>query len=627
MTMGHEVANWRTDGTVYFKPPEQILRRRRFDSEQMVTLSVPRPRMDIRVTGLHRMVCRHNRHSPWQIVHAQELVGKVREFPVCGEAAPPRLSVPQEDLAVTAEQIRANAYHHRKRGMPPAEARAEAVRRAEARASLRHADPHELTLEECELIGFWLGDGSVNRGRRGGVEYILSQVAYQHKIIARIEHLLDSCGIFRLRTERVNSKGSVYYRWSLPRGTGQGPQFRPGVYRFEPYLIKQGSPLYWGFNRQQLQALLKGYWMADGCPHNDETEPPPSFRIIGRRKALFDLLQAVAVCRGMSAGIHPRRVTNPRHSQLWHLSIYGRVTHKVGRCPMRADPGAWKDERIWCVTSETGNIIIRRHGTVMVTGNTEGFDAPAVCRVAWTMPTASLVKWTQGCGRAFRPDATIAGKLAGGPEDSAVRRALIAGSPKPAAQIVTYHPSNCRHQICAAVDLLGGKELPPDVKLFASGLQEQAARAEGGGDPAEDVRTAHALADFAALLSAEARAIRAKAKVVDTPFDGLGGGGAKLSDPKRPDAAGTLLAVAASWHDARADLVSDPSPKQLGWLRYKGLNDTQLAGMTGWRASVVRDLYELGVPLTKALAMPRRQALTVREDMRKRKAANAGGAA
>jgi hypothetical protein len=101
----------------------------------------------------------------------------------------------------------------------------------------------------------------------------------------------------------------------------------------------------------------------------------------------------------------------------------------------------------------------------------------------------------------------------------------------------------------------------------------------------------------------------------------MGGGGAKLSDPKRPSASASPLAVAASWHDARADLVSGPSPKQLGWLRYKGAGEEHLAGMTGWRASVVRDLYELGVPLHKALAMPRRQALTVREDMRKRKAA------
>jgi superfamily II DNA or RNA helicase len=247
---------------------------------------------------------------------------------------------------------------------------------------------------------------------------------------------------------------------------------------------------------------------------------------------------------------------------------------------------------------------------------TEGYDVPRVVRVAWAAPTASLVRWTQGCGRAFRPDGSVAGQLIGNREDAPARRLLIEQSAKPFCSIVTYHPSNCQHQICTAVDLLGGQAIPDDVKGFAEQVQDETARQQGGSDTEQDIETARVFCDLRAAVEERRRHLKAKAVVRDAEYDGLGGGGRKLRDgPARP-AAETAAAAAASWG------AGEPATeKQLNWFRWKGVADAADYGLTKWRAVVVRDLFEMGVSLGTALGYGKRQGLKVRDEMK----ARAGG--
>lgn len=250
---------------------------------------------------------------------------------------------------------------------------------------------------------------------------------------------------------------------------------------------------------------------------------------------------------------------------------------------------------------------------------TEGYDVPKVVRVAWAAPTASLVRWTQGCGRGFRPDAGVAKLLVGNRDDAPTRRLLIEQSAKPFCEIVTYYPSNCQHQICSAVDLLGGHAIPADLKKYAEQVQEETCRQGGGSDTEHDIDTAKVFIDLRSALDARRREIKAKAVVRDTEYDGLGQGGTrKQKDSVGRPAAETAMAATASWGEGEA-----ATAKQLGWFRFKGVRDIDAYGLTKFRASVVRDLFEMGVKVQTALGYGRKQALKVRDEMRNRQTGEA----
>lgn len=226
---------------------------------------------------------------------------------------------------------------------------------------------------------------------------------------------------------------------------------------------------------------------------------------------------------------------------------------------------------------------------------TEGYDVPRVVRVAWAAPTASLVRWTQGCGRGFRPDASIARHLLGGRDDAAQRRLIIEQSAKPYCSIVTYHPSNCRHQICSAVDLLGGKDLPEDVQRYAEQTQRETARQLGGSDTPEDIKTATLFADLRAAANERYKHIKAKAQVADSEYDGMGGPARTYKDAPK-NTAKTPEAVAESWGSG-----NPPTPGQIGWLSRQGVPREILATLTKQRAYVVGQLADAGLPLLQVV--------------------------
>lgn len=242
---------------------------------------------------------------------------------------------------------------------------------------------------------------------------------------------------------------------------------------------------------------------------------------------------------------------------------------------------------------------------------TEGFDLPDLLRVVWAAPTASLVRYTQGVGRVFRPHPGLRGHLAGGREDAAARRLLIAQSPKPFGVVVTYYPQNCAHELCDPVDVLGGDDLPPDVRAAAKQVQDETARLGGGSSAEEDIETARAFCELRGVLEARRKGLKARAEFADREFDPMSG---------RRAAAGRLDPRAAREAAARATAdwpAGEPATdRQLGWFRWKRVAVPE--GLTKFRACVVRDLIELGVRPETALSYGKRQALCVRDDMRAR---------
>ena len=443
-----KVANW-DNGDVFFDYPHHILKRERHPNEKMVVLETPR--RSIRVTQDHRMLYRTWRDGAFKILHASDMVNKVCEVPVSGRALPKVVHAPRCKQRLTKRAVRANSYVLRQSGMEPAAARLEAIERLTKRDELNYAEPFELTNDECELIGFWTGDGSINRPR-GGIEYTLFQLASSTNIVERVDHLLAACDIDAIkRVKKYPSQLKYNVRWSLPRGTGFGPQTRRGVFRIEPYLQKDGSDLLWGLTEEQFDSFLRGLWMADGTCHNDDTEPPKYFAICGANRALFDRLQAIACCRGYRCSMFPRPQKNPKHLMQYVLTFEKETSHRMTKYRMQFEDAPWKKERVWCVTSTTGNIITRRRGTVTVTGNTEGFDAPNCSCIAMCRPTKSVGLYIQMLGRGLRP---LPGTV-DGLEAAFDRKTSIFTSAKRDCLVLDF-AGNSEHKLVDVWDVLGG---------------------------------------------------------------------------------------------------------------------------------------------------------------------------
>ncbi len=240
----------------------------------------------------------------------------------------------------------------------------------------------------------------------------------------------------------------------------------------------------------------------------------------------------------------------------------------------------------------------------------EGADVRNLQRVVWAAPTASLVKYVQGVGRVFRPHDSLRKALTGGREDSAKRRKMIADSPKPFGIVVTYYPVNCKHELCDPIDILGGDDLPSDVKAVAKEIQDETSKQGGGSTTADDIETAKVFCDLRAVLDKRRKDLKAKARFTDQEFNPMSGRknyGEHRDTGKSREAARSAV---GTWKGETA------TEKQLKWYQWKRIATPE--GMTKFQASVVRDLIQLGVSPDAAFGYGCKQALTVRGEMQKR---------
>jgi superfamily II DNA or RNA helicase len=402
MTKEHRVANW-DNGRIDFSPPRELIRRKRLPGERMVVLETSR--RSIRVTEKHQMLYRTGRNGVFTKATAGSLVGKRLSVPVSGMSEPLTRKLEQPQLLpMTNRRINATAYLLRNRGMEHGEARKESIRRLKDRdESMKYKQPHELTEDECEFIGFWMGDGNLNKLSSGGVEYRMYENTGHKQIVARVEQLIESVGTDCVRRRRDTETQEPMLQWSFPRGTGYGPQRRNGLFPIEPYLKKSGTELLWALNNVQFTAVLRGLWMANGFPHGDSVELPPAKLIIcSARKPLFDLLQSICVCRGYRASVRSHKQSRSDH--VMHLlSLTKRDSHEMTKYALQFEDG-WKDEEVWCVESESGNIITRRNGSATVMGNClrEGIDWPFVTHCIFATVFGSLTSYVQAGGRVLR---------------------------------------------------------------------------------------------------------------------------------------------------------------------------------------------------------------------------------
>lgn len=99
---------------------------------------------------------------------------------------------------------------------------------------------------------------------------------------------------------------------------------------------------------------------------------------------------------------------------------------------------------------------------------TEGFDCPDAVSAVLTRPYLSRGRFTQACGRVLRPVVKQLESYATAEE----RRAAIAASAKPRAQLVNYRFIKGKHTLVCPEDVLGGK-YDDETKELARDLRER----------------------------------------------------------------------------------------------------------------------------------------------------------
>jgi len=410
LTENHKVANWEFNGNIFFAKPKMVIKRPLYPHEKMMSLRTRSA--DIRITNTHKVICRSGgkENLGWNKREAEDLEHKSFIFPVCGEAEPVVFdkSIRKKLVKMSkAKFMASNSYCFRKtKGLSHEEAKSEAERLWNIKSKIVTKLPHELTDNECKFIGFWIGDGSINKLKKSGVEYKLYQSKRYPHIIDWIDLLLYRLGYSNIKRERENHfNGKRHFdlvHWSLCRGTGGRNQDRKGLYPIEPYLKKDGSKLFWGLNRNQLLCLLWGFWKADG-DHQTNWR-----RISNGNKKLLDLLQAVCVCRGISCSLFKTRPTQDFHNIVYRMQHDPLKTEHIiaSKKPEHRLCGeerlVFSDEQVWCIETDSHNIITRRNGKVCITGNTEGTDIPEIECISIARPTKSMGLWRQMGGRGLR---------------------------------------------------------------------------------------------------------------------------------------------------------------------------------------------------------------------------------
>ena len=290
-----------------------------------------------------------------------------------------------------------------------------------------------LTDAELYFLGMVLTDGTVSPSQVG-----ISQSERHPEVLDRIERCLSDCG-FKYRKSEVNAWAAQNIternkRWifkvSVNPKNGEGAQrYAPfsssncndgGCRHLMPYLDKNFSPLLMLMSRAQFLVFLCGLHDGDGfktqkCKSVDYTVR--SFVICSAREGFINALQMLAVLNGFGANVRKEPRDNGRGIYVISISPKNRRVTKRSNFKVAKKT----NENVWCIETETGTIITRRKGRVVVMGNCQ-----MVGRGTRTYPgkdNCLLLDFTDNCMRLGPIDQIDGSKAAPGAKGSAPMRA------------------------------------------------------------------------------------------------------------------------------------------------------------------------------------------------------------
>jgi superfamily II DNA or RNA helicase len=435
------VANWLTDGTVFFRIAREYCSRPVDVNEVMV--SIESKRINFRVTGHHDMVvaCGDRSKSPkWKKRKALDIA--VERFPGCGVAQAPRFDFTRiQPVVISAKKRRrlicAQAFNLRtKNGYESKESQREAIRRVDRKLSMRYKEPHELTSSECRFIGFWIADGSLTLHKDGTQVMSCVQSTVYPRIVKWVDNVVSATGIdYTRRVSLPTGLDNSIVTWRFCKGTGGAISDKSGWFPLTPYLQKNGCDFLWGLNESQFDALVEGYWYGDGLHGQADNGVPRSLRFNDTRLAWLELLQAIGSVRGWLCDVFPATApVKSNHTQQHYLRmIKGGVRNMSSSTIITYEYP--KGETVWCVSVDSGMIITRRKGKVQVLGNSYGYDNPSINLVGIMRLQKSIPMLLQRIGRGTRAvrDAEIGVDSF---DNAEARKAWIAQSPKPSCTIL-----------------------------------------------------------------------------------------------------------------------------------------------------------------------------------------------
>jgi hypothetical protein len=468
MDYSKRVANFDPETrNVFFKEPKFIIKRDRLPGERMV--SFKSDRMNYRVTEHHRMLGFNKFKQSFYEKKAIDIVGQKPIMSMGSMTAERSITFTpqQEPPRKTAARTRSLSYIYRKQGQDQATARLNAEIAIAERDGLRYKTIDELTVDDCLFLGFFLGDGHYGKKHGGGTGVSFASANVYPVIQKWVDDLF-----LRLNFDFYRGVRDTYIVWSIGRGTGFGPQKKNGFYSYTPYLVKTETDWIYSLNKDQFDALLVGLHIADGTHGNAVVEQIDRTNINTVFFNLADAIQAVGCTYGYRISVSHITKTNPKHRDQKNIYIIKAKSekdllfHTSGVQSPQIEPG-WKQERVWCVTSDTTFIITRRGGRVLITGNTTGFDAPETTTIIMARPIRSTLTYTQAIGRGLRPSASAMVDLF---LDADARRMAIENSDKPACKLIDFEDNVGNHNVCRPPILFGlnpnAKSKKPKTKLF-----------------------------------------------------------------------------------------------------------------------------------------------------------------
>lgn len=404
----HMPEHWSHRPKITFEKPIKVFRRPRIEGEWMAVLKTKRN--SVRVTKDHTVVWRSAPNGYYRPSSALSMEGKHFDIPVCGVATPLHVEI-EQPLKVSkrtmAGLVTKTAYNLRQNGMPSPEARQEAEKRIARKYSLRRKNPHEVSLDECRFIGFWIGDGRKAPLIKFGLEYYVTSSLVYPNIIKWFDGVCERMG-YDYKRNTKHKHESPHVKWAFARGTGGGHQARNGIFPIEHFLDKHLDALLWTFSEEQFDAFLEGFWYAEGDHGKADKKPGrKGWRVSNADYELLCTIQSVACCRGWRTSLRPEsRVNRPdHHRRVWKLGLSKMQDASIGlggenSITIEKDHS---NEEVWCIKSTSGFIVTRRGGVVTVLGNCEGFDLPALSCAVDLQPNSQLRSYWQKLGRIKRP--------------------------------------------------------------------------------------------------------------------------------------------------------------------------------------------------------------------------------
>ena len=348
--------------------------------------------------------------------------------------------------------------------------------------------------DEIRFVGLVMTDGSI--GKNGAI--VISQ-SIESPMIPEIDRLLNSIGVKfgRRQYERCgknefpNAKPTI--RWNISSGLPRGTKKHLsgwGSLACAPAITKELSPIFSDATPHQIECLLDGMHIGDGIKNRRH-----GWKIVTKRKSVADAIQSLCVRRGISCNILH---AGSRDQVMYAISCVKHEVRTISRIAGRVVASPTNSERCWCVSTETGTLIARRLGRVMIMGN------------------------CQMIGRGTRPTEELA-PILGTLPTAQERCAAIASSCKGSLTVLDFVGNCGRHKLVSCADVLGAAAHEDFIidrakEIIAEGeidVEEAIEQAEEEAEVERQISATREEAEFNDMLDEqENRMISARAQVV-----------------------------------------------------------------------------------------------------------------